>query len=313
MTSATAPIESATPAAAPRRETVGGFDWRRLLGRGSLHASIIALLLLWIMPTFGLLISSVRDQQAIASTGWWTVFQNPLDFTQYTLENYDAVINNPNYDMGRAFVNSLFIAVPATLFPLFVAASAAYAFSWMRFPGRDWLFVILVGMLIVPLQMTFIPVLRLFNSVGVTNNDNFPYLGIWLAHTGYGLPYAIYLLRNYMGSLPREIFESAFLDGCSHRTAFFRLALPLSVPVIASLVIFQFLWVWNDLLVALIYVGGGRYAPLTYALSGLVNSLGQDWHLLTAAAFVSMFLPLIVFLSLQRYFVRGMLAGSVKG
>jgi len=288
-------------------------DWRRLLPRTVLHASIIALVILWILPTFGLLISSFRHASDISSTGWWTVFRTPLDFTKYTLENYDAVINNPNYDMGRAFLNSLIIALPATIAPLFFAASAAYAFAWMQFPGRNVLFVILVGMLIVPLQLTFIPVLRLFNNVGITNNDSFPYLGIWIAHTAYGLPYAIYLLRNYMGSLPREIFESAFLDGCSNRTAFFRLALPLSVPAIASLVIFQFLWVWNDLLVALIYVGGGRYAPLTYALSGLVNSLGQDWQLLTAAAFVSMFLPLIVFLGLQRYFVRGLLAGSVKG
>lgn len=299
-----------SPAALPR---LGGIEWGRFLPRTALHASIIVLILLWIMPTFGLFVSSFRHASDIASTGWWTVFQTPLDFTKYTLENYDAVINNPNYDMGRAFLNSLIITIPATILPLFFAASAAYAFAWMRFPGRNLLFVVLVGMLIVPLQLTFIPVLRLFNSLGITNNDTFPYLGIWLAHTGYGLPYAIYLLRNYMGSLPREIFESAFLDGCSNRTAFFRLALPLSVPAVASLVIFQFLWVWNDLLVALIYVGGGRYAPLTYALSGLVNSLGQDWQLLTAAAFVSMFLPLIVFLSLQRFFVRGLLAGSVKG
>jgi alpha-glucoside transport system permease protein len=215
--------------------------------------------------------------------------------------------------MAGAFRNSLFITIPATLIPILVAASAAYAFSWMKFRGRQWLFVVLVGLLVVPLQMTFIPVLRLFNTLGVTNNQNFPYLSIWIAHTGYGLPYAIFLLRNFMGSLPREIFESAFLDGCSHFTAFIRLALPLSIPALASIAIFQFLWVWNDLLVALIYVGGGRYAPLTYALSGLVNSLGQDWHLLTAAAFVSMLLPLIVFFALQRYFVRGILAGSVKG
>src|SRR5262245_23102452 len=216
--------------------------------------------------------------------------------------------------MGRAFLNSLIITIPATFLPLFFAASAAYAFAWMRFPGRNVLFVILVGMLIVPLQLTFIPVLRLFNNVGITNNDSFPYLAIWIAHTGYGLPYAIYLLRNYMGSLPREIFESAFLDGCSNRTAFFRLALPLSVPAIASLVIFQFLWVWNDLLVALIYVGGApSVAPLTVTLANLTNSLGQGYQLLTAAAFFSMFVPLIVFVSLQRYFVRGILAGSVKG
>ncbi|MBK8020707.1 MAG: carbohydrate ABC transporter permease [Chloroflexi bacterium] len=288
-------------------------NWRRQLSRVPLHAAVILLILIWILPTFGLLISSFRPERDIASTGWWTVFETPLDFTQWTLDNYDAVINNPNYDMARAFRNSLIIAIPATLLPLMFAASAAYAFSWMSFPGRQVLFILLVGMLVVPLQMTFIPVLRLFNTLGITDNPNFPYLSIWIAHTGYGLPYAIFLLRNFMGSLPREVFESAFLDGCSHFTAFLRLALPLSVPAIASLVIFQFLWVWNDLLVALIYVGGGQNAPLTYALSGLVNSLGQDWHLLTAAAFVSMALPLVVFFALQRYFVRGILAGSVKG
>jgi alpha-glucoside transport system permease protein len=289
------------------------YNWRQFFGRIPLHLAVIGIILIWILPTFGLLISSFRPQQDIVSTGWWTVFQTPLDFTKYTVENYSTVINNPNYDMAGAFRNSLFITIPATLIPILVAASAAYAFSWMKFRGRQWLFVVLVGLLVVPLQMTFIPVLRLFNTLGVTNNENFPYLSIWIAHTGYGLPYAIFLLRNFMGSLPREIFESAFLDGCSHFTAFIRLALPLSIPALASIAIFQFLWVWNDLLVALIYVGGGRYAPLTYALSGLVNSLGQDWHLLTAAAFVSMLLPLIVFFALQRYFVRGILAGSVKG
>ncbi len=304
-----------TPKKSPLSTTAQGpgFNWRRFVLRIPLHISLLLLVIAWILPTVGLLISSFRTREDIMSDGWWTVLENPLDFTQYTLENYDSVINNPNYDMARAFRNSLFIAIPATFFPLFFAASAAYAFSWMEFPGRNTVFLVLVGMLVVPLQLTFIPVLRLFNDLGITNNEYLPYLSIWIAHTGYGLPYAIYLLRNYMGSLPREIFESAFLDGCSHWTAFLRLALPLSIPAIASLVIFQFLWVWNDLLVALIYVGGGKYAPLTYALSGLVNSLGQDWHLLTAAAFVSMALPLVVFLALQRYFVRGILAGSVKG
>ena len=309
MTPATAAAQTRSGVAA----RFGERRWDRILSHGLVHVVIIFLCVVWILPTFGLLISSFRHSADITSTGWWTVFQNPLQMTQYTLENYNAVINNPNYDMGRAFLNSLYIAVPATFFPLFFAATAAYGFAWLDFRGRNVLFVIIVGLLIVPLQLTFIPVLTLFNRLGITNNPNFPFLAIWIAHSGYGLPYSIYLLRNYMGSLPREIFESAFLDGCSHMTAFFRLALPLSVPAIASLVIFQFLWVWNDLLVALIYIGGGKYAPLTYALSNLVNSLGQNWQLLTAAAFVSMFLPLIVFLGLQRYFVRGLLAGSVKG
>jgi alpha-glucoside transport system permease protein len=309
----TAVTATPTAPAVPRRGWLETVNWRRRLERIPLHGAIILLILIWIVPTFGLLVSSFRPEADIMSSGWWSAFETPLDFTKWTLDNYNAVINNPNYDMGRAFRNSLIISIPATILPITVAASAAYAFSWMNFPGRQTLFVILVGLLVVPLQMTFIPVLRLFNTLGITNNPSFPYLSIWIAHTGYGLPYAIYLLRNFMGSLPREIFESAFLDGCSHLTAFLRLALPLSIPAVASLVIFQFLWVWNDLLVALIYVGGGQFAPLTYALSGLVNSLGQDWHLLTAAAFVSMALPLIVFFALQRYFVRGILAGSVKG
>jgi len=297
-------------AQAPRRSKI---EWGQWFGHVFVQVALITILLMWILPTVGLLISSFRNQQDIASTGWWTALKTPLKFTQYTLDNYDAVINNPNYDMKRAFLNSLIITIPATFFPLLFASGAAYAFSWMKFRGQNLLFVIVVGLTIIPLQLTFITVLTLFNDWGITNNDYIPYLGIWIAHTGYGLPYAIYLLRNFMGSLPKEIFESAFLDGCSHTTAFLRLALPLSIPAVASLVIFQFLWVWNDLLVALIYVGGGKNAPLTYALSGLVNSLGQDWHLLTAAAFVSMILPLLVFLSLQRFFVRGILAGSVKG
>jgi len=180
----------------------------------------------------------------------------------------------------------------------------------MNFPGRQVLFVIVVGLLVVPLQMTLIPLLRIYNRVGFSGT----FLGIWLAHTGYGLPFAVYLLRNFFGSLPKDLFEAAYLDGASPLTAFTRLALPLSVPSLASLAIFQFIWVWNDLLVALIYLGGTeKVAPLTLRLSAMVQSLGQDWHLLTAAAFVSMAVPLLVFFTLQRYFVRGILAGSVKG
>ena len=210
--------------------------------------------------------------------------------------------------MGRAFINSLIVAVPSTVLPILFAAFAAYAFSWMEFKGRQWMFALLVGLQVVPLQMTLIPISRLYADLGL----NGTFLGIWLFHTGFGLPYAIYLMRNFLGSLPHEVFESAYLDGANHWTAFFHLAIPLSVPALASLAIFQFLWIWNDLLVALVFLGGQR-PVLTYQIGNMVTSLGSGWHLLTAAAFISMALPLIIFFTLQRYFVRGLLAGSVKG
>jgi len=280
----------------------------RILTRSPLHVVIIAICLLWMLPSLGLLISSFRPAVDVTSTGWWSVFQTPLRFTQFTVANYVEVITDQG--MGRAFVNSLFITIPATILPILVAAYAAYAFAWMDFRGRNVLFIIIVGLLVVPLQMTLIPILRVFNRLGLSGT----YLGIWLAHTGYGLPFAIYLFRNYFGGLPRDLFESARIDGASRMKVFLRIVLPLSVPAIASVAIFQFLWVWNDLLVALIYLGGTEdVAPMTLQVSNLAGYLGQDWHLLTAAAFVSMALPLAVFFALQRFFVRGILAGSVKG
>jgi alpha-glucoside transport system permease protein len=210
--------------------------------------------------------------------------------------------------MALAFRNSFIVAVPATILPLIFAAFAAYAFSWLHFKGRIWLFAILVGLQVVPLQMTLVPISRLYTQLGL----NATFLGVWLFHTGFGLPYAIYLTRNFMGSLPRELFESVYLDGASHWTAFTRLALPLSMPALASLAIFQFLWVWNDLLVALVFLTG-RNPVLTYQINNMVQSLGGGWHLLTAAAFLSIIVPLIVFFAFQRFFVRGLLAGSVKG
>ena len=290
--------------APPRRRTTG----ERItlaLRRGPLHVVIILLCLSWLVPTVGLLVSSFRPAQQVATTGWWNAFTLPF---QFTLDNYQQVLSANN--MGSSFINSLFIAIPATVIPIMVAAFAAYAFAWMEFPGRQFLFIVVVGLLVVPLQMTLIPVLRLFTALHLTGT----FLAVWLAHTGYGLPFAVYLLRNFFGDLPRDMFESAYLDGASPFTAFFRLALPTSVPALASLAIFQFMWVWNDLLVALIYLGGTpSVAPMTVTISGLVNSLGQGWQLLTAAAFLSMMLPLLVFFSMQRYFVRGILAGSVKG
>jgi alpha-glucoside transport system permease protein len=277
----------------------------RFLEHTPVHMAIVIICLLWLVPTVALLVSSFRPANLIATTGWWTAFTPPL---QFTLDLYRQALGSSG--MGQSFVNSLFITIPATVIPIMVAAFAAYAFAWMEFPGRNLLFVIVVGLLVVPLQMTLIPVLKIYNRLGLTGT--FP--GIWLAHTGYGLPFAVYLLRNFFGTLPRDMFESAYLDGASPFTAFFRLVLPLSLPALASLAIFQFMWVWNDLLVALIYLGGTpSVAPMTLTISNLMNSLGSGWQLLTAAAFISMMLPLLVFFSLQRYFVSGILAGSVKG
>ena len=278
----------------------------RSLNRWPVHVALVVIALVWLLPTVGLLVNSFRPPAEISRSGWWTSFSLPFDFT---LVNYTQVLTRNGLD--RAFVNSLFISIPATLIPITIAAFAAYAFSWMEFPGRNLLFIAVVGLLVVPLQSTFIPVLNLFGSAGLAGT----FLGIWLAHTGYGLPFSVYLLRNFMGALPKEIFESAQIDGASHVTSFFRLALPMSVPALASLAIFQFLWVWNDLLVALVFLGpsGPNVLPLTVVVANLVNSLGGEWQLLTAAAFISMLLPLIVFFSLQRYFVRGILGGSVKG
>ncbi len=218
-----------------------------------------------------------------------------------------SALANPR-GMGRAFLDSILVTVPATILPLLIAIFAAYAFSWFHFPGRTWMFALLVGLQVVPLQMTLVPISQLYTKLHL----NGTFLGIWLFHTGFGLPYAIYLLRNFIGGLPRELLESAYLDGASHFTAFRRLVIPLSVPALASLAIFQFLWVWNDLLVALVFLGASN-PVLTYQISNMVTSLGIGWQLLTAAAFVSMALPMIVFFALQRYFVRGMLAGAVKG
>lgn len=273
-----------------------------------LHLVIITIALIWILPSVGLLITSFRPSADVAASGWWTVFQHPFNFTYYTLENYREVILK--IGIGKAFLNTLLITIPATIIPILIASFAAYAFAWMDFPGRRILFVILVGLLVVPLQMTMIPILRIFNKLGLAGT--FP--GIWFAHTGYGLPLIIYLLYNFISGLPSELFDSCSIDGATPFQIFSKLVIPLSLPALASVTIFQFLWVWNDLLVALVYLGGTPdVAPLTVRISALVGSYGQDWELLTAAAFVSMILPLSLFLGLQRYFVRGILAGSVKG
>jgi len=278
----------------------------RMRGKIGLHTIVIGLMIIWAIPTIGLFINSFRSGTAFHASGWWTALFPPFNFT---FENYAHVLGQQS--LGTNFLNSLFISIPATIIPIFVAAFAAYAFSWMEFPGRNILFVVVVGLLVIPLQATLIPILSLFASWGIAGT----FLAVWLAHTGYGLPFAVYLLRNFMGSLPREVFESAAIDGASPVTAFFRLAIPMSVPALAALAIFQFLFVWNDLLVALIYIGlvNPDNLPMTVSIANLVNSIGGGQEFLGAAAFLSMIVPLAVFFGLQRYFVRGIVGGSVKG
>ena len=403
---------------------------KHFLARIPLHAIILTLVVIWLIPTLGVFVTSFRSREAVRTSGWWTAFSRPsvpspaeyssacaschgadgallpeADLSdpevvgQYTRTNrllgmlrqeldggphvedpeWRALIEDPSRSrealerlapvgehlgvlsgggpavdtrlsasnwidalvgykgtttyqqdcatgvsesgkfacdlsdllnpegMARALLNSLLVTIPATILPILFAAFGAYAFAWLDFRGRTWLFAALVGLQIVPLQMTLVPIAQLYSRLGLESS----FLGIWLFHTGFGLPYAIYLLRNFLGGLPSDLFESVYLDGANHWTAFWRIAVPLSVPAIASLAIFQFLWVWNDLLVALILLPGRPV--VTYQVTTLIDPKGGNWHLLTAAAFLSMIVPMIVFLAFQRTFVRGMLAGAVKG
>jgi alpha-glucoside transport system permease protein len=348
---------------------------------------LMLLVIIWSIPTLGLLISSFRDRFDIQTSGWWTIFPHrewvsvtTLDPRElgldsqgvmevegvqgtfeefregiesggkrltwvgnrrlgkievqeqewtvkwnFSLANYQQVLLGqgfeiqkadgttevvPGQDMSQAFLNSLAVSIPSTVIPILIAAFGAYAFAWMQFPGRRMMFILVVGLLVVPLQIALVPILRDYNTLGL----NGTFLAIWLAHTGFGLPLATYLLFNYIRTLPREMMESAFIDGASHFTVFTRLVLPLSVPALASFAIFQFLWVWNDYLVALVFLGvDPNFKVVTQRLADLTGTFGSDWHLLTAGAFVTMILPLVVFFSLQRFFVRGLMAGSVKG
>jgi len=241
----------------PKSQETLGKKISDFLNKFPVHVALVAISILWTLPSIGLLISSMRPRDDVLQTGWWTVFQTPFDFTQFSLENYTTVLTAEG--MGQAFLNSLTIAVPATVIPIAIATFAAYALAWMDFPGRQWLFIIIVALLVVPLQMTFIPILRAYRDLGVAGS----FLGVWLAHTAYGMPLGIYLLRNYIGSLPRDLIEAAAVDGASHLKIFTRLIVPLSMPAIASFAVFQFLWVWNDLLVALVYLGALRmWLPL---------------------------------------------------
>ncbi|MCH1881669.1 carbohydrate ABC transporter permease [Agrococcus sp. ARC_14] len=288
-------------------------------------ATIAALVIavLWTIPTFGLLLSSFRPADQIATTGWWTFFSDP----QLTLDNYTEVLfsgSSSSPQLGEYFVNSLVIAIPGTILPLVLAALAAYAFAWVKFKGSSTLFVVVFALQIVPLQMALIPLLQLFvtflqpfqnalhEAVPFISDKQF--LPVWIAHTIFALPLAIFLLHNFISEIPGEVIEAARVDGAGHGQIFFRIILPLAMPAIASFGIFQFLWVWNDLLVALVFSSGTPdTAPLTQRLAELAGSRGENWARLTAGAFVSLIVPLLVFFGLQRYFVRGLLAGSAKG
>jgi len=289
-------------------KTKAASQGRSFWSRFGIHIVLVILMVIWLLPTIGLFVNSFRDAASINASGWWTALFPPANLS---LDNYATVLAGTNPSIVDGFVNSLFITIPATIIPIFIAAFAAYAFAWMDFPFRNTLFVVVVGLLVVPLQTTFIPVLQVFGQQHIAGE----FLSVWLAHTAYGLPFAIFLLRNFMGGLPKEVFESAYIDGASSVTAFFRLALPMSIPAIAALAIFQFLFVWNDLLVAFVYIGATRpeNLPMTVQINNLVNQFGGGWELLAPAAFISMALPLVVFFSLQRYFVRGITGGAVKG
>jgi alpha-glucoside transport system permease protein len=316
MSAVPMPEVGAAPSTAGRGGGVG--EVRR--GGWFVRITVLVIVVIWLIPTIGVLVTSFRPESLVEETGWWTALVHPFRAAEWTLQNYRDALSAGGF--GNAFLNSLAVTIPSTVIPITIASFAAYAFAWMEFKGRQVLFVAVVGLMVVPLQMALIPILRLYNEGAVLfGRQVFPdldlggtFLGVWLAHTGFGLPLAIYLLRNYIGSLPSEIIESAKIDGADHFTIFWRLIVPLSVPAIAAFAIFQFLWVWNDLLVAYVFLGGtSELRTLTIALQQLVGARGENWQLLTAAAFISMSLPLVVFFSLQKYFVRGLTAGSVKG
>jgi len=282
--------------------------WRApMLESLPLRISVIVICFLWTLPTAGLLVSSVRNPQLITKTGWWEGLLHMFDANQWTLQNYQQVLAANG--MGAAFLNSLIVTIPSTVIPITIAAFAAYAFAWIPFRGRGVLFTIVVALLVVPLQMALIPILKLYSGASLYGT----FIGIWLAHTAFGLPLAIFLLYNFISQLPRDLFESAAIDGASAFQTFIRIVLPLSIPALGAFAIFQFLWVWNDLLVALVFLGpGADVRVMPTALFNLLGAYGGAWHLLTAGAFLTMIVPLSVFLLLQRAFVRGILAGSVK-
>ena len=275
------------------------------LNRTVIHVGLALIGLIWLVPTLGLLVTSFRPRSDIQSTGWWDIFNLHL-----TVDNYRQVLEAQG--MLQAFANTVFIAVPSTLLPLAICALAAYAFSWMRVPFRDTIFLIVVGLLMVPVQVAFIPVLTGFRELVPGLELTRGYGAVWLAHTAFALPFGIFLLRNFFITLPPDMIEAARIDGASDVWIFRMIVVPVSVPAIAAYGIFQFLWVWNDLLMALVFVQDSSKFPMTRAIQNLLSQYGTEWHLLAAGAFLLMIVPLIVFFSLQRYFVQGLLAGSIK-
>jgi alpha-glucoside transport system permease protein len=276
----------------------------RIVSRSPIHIILGFLALLWLVPSIGLLITSFRPSADMRATGWWTAFFDP----NFTLANYQRVIEAE--DMGTAFLNSLWITIPSTILPLLVASMAAFALAWVRFPFRDTIFLVIVAMLMVPVQIGFIPLVVAMRESGLPLLQT--YGAVWLAHTAFALPFGIFLLRNFFITLPKDLIEAARIDGASNVMIFRTIVVPLSVPAIAAYGIFQFLWVWNDLLMALVYAQRNAIQPMTVKVTQLLGTYATEWSLLAAAAFLIMIVPLVVFISLQRYFVQGLLAGSVK-
>jgi alpha-glucoside transport system permease protein len=267
--------------------------------------ALVIVVLLFLLPTFGLLVTSFRSREDATTTSWWSALLNPGG-SDWTLAGYQEVLSQ---GMGNAFINTIVVTVPATIIPILIAAMAAYAFTFIEFRGRDLTFIIVVGLLVIPGQVAFIPLLQLFGQFDLVGT----FAAVWLTHTGFGMPLAVFLLRSYMSTLPRAVIESAKIDGASHYQTFWKLILPMCFPALAAFAIFQFLWVWNDLLIGLIFLGAGENETVTLNLQTLLGTFGARWDLLAPGAFVTMALPMVVFFALQRYFVRGMTAGAVKG
>ena len=274
----------------------------RSLGRTPVHLALAIVAVIWLAPTIGLLVTSFRPRSDIQASGWWDILSN----LRLTIVNYQDVLQAQG--MGPAFLNSVIISVPSTLLPVALCSLAAYGFSWLKFRFKDPLFLVVVALMMVPVQVGFIPLLTLFRPFHLTQG----FVGVWLAHTAFALPFGIFLLRNFFISLPRDLIEAARIDGSSDFGIFRTIVVPLSVPAIAAYGIFQFLWVWNDLLMSLVFVSNNANYPMTIQMTTLLGTYGTEWNLLAAGAFLLMGVPLIVFFSLQRYFVQGLLAGSVK-